>query len=243
MRITKIFATLPVFALLLNLATTTPTVAATSEWKNASEKNSGAKVRILSSFYKDDNQQKKLVLGLHFNIENGWHVYGNEAGGIGMPPSLDFKGSTNYKNHKIFWPKAISKKEVIGKETIKYSVYENEVILPVEISLKNAAKPTNLKVKVNYGLCKDICIPASSEFAIDVDNAEDSQSLQEIQKFFEKKIFHEETVSSAKNNEVDEDTSSTDSNQTVEVDNAKHYFPPLLSAIFAALIGGLILLN
>ena len=158
--------------------------AASSEWKDAVANNNGAKVRVISSFYTDDKQQKNLVLGLHFNIAKGWHIYGNEAGGIGMPPSLDLTGSSNYNKHEISWPQAISKEETIGKEVIKYSVYEGEVILPVEITLKDNEQPTQLKLKLNYGLCKDVCIPAVAEFTVDVSDKEDAQSLSLIQKFF-----------------------------------------------------------
>ncbi len=195
--------------------------ATSSSWQEAAASENIAKVRILSSFYSDDNQQKNLIIGLHFNIAKGWHVYGNEAGGIGMPPSLDFNGSSNYIKNEISWPQAISKEEKIGAETIKYSVYEGEVILPVEISLQNIESPTQLKLKVNYGLCKDICIPAVSEFVVDVANEEDAQSLVLIQKFFSKKIITENV---AEKNAAEKSTSAS-----------------LLSALLAAVLGGLIL--
>ncbi len=201
--------------------------AANSEWKNALESNSGAKVRVLSSFYTDDKQQKNLILGLQINIKGGWHVYGNDSGGIGMPPSVDFAGSSNYKQHQIFWPQAISKEEKIGAETIKYSVYEDEVILPIEIVLKNNDQPTQLKLKLQYGLCKDICIPASAEFVLDIENKEDADSLKMIQKFIDKKIIFE--------NEGDKiaEQSAEKNSQLATI--------TLLPALLAAFLGGLIL--
>lgn len=197
--------------------------ASSSEWKDAVANDNGAKVRVISSFYTDDKQQKNLVLGLHFNIAKGWHVYGNESGGIGMPPSLDLAGSSNYSKHEIFWPQAISKEEKIGKESIKYSVYEGEVILPVEVTLKDNAQPSQLKLKLNYGLCKDVCIPAIAEFTIDVSNEEDAQSLSLIQKFLDKKIIFGNNAAIAEKSESEPSSIG------------------LLSALFAAVLGGLIL--
>jgi len=205
--------------LLLTVFFTTKTNASISEWKDASPNESAAKVRVVSSFYKDGDQ-KKLILGLHFNVAKDWHIYGNESGGIGMVPSVDFAGSTNYSDHKIFWPQAILKEEKIGKDSIKYSVYEGEVILPVEIILKENQKPTQLNLKLNYGLCKDVCIPVDEDFVIIPLDEEDNQSLSLIQKFLDKKI----TTASQPQRPQEQKISIS-----------------LLSAILAAALGGLIL--
>ncbi len=185
-----------IFCIIFLLSCLTKNAAASiGKWVDAGDGNKNGQVRILSSFYEDANQQKKLIIGLQFKIADGWHVYGNEAGGIGLPPSVDFKGSSNYASHKISWPQAISKEEKIGAESIKYSVYENEVILPVEIDLKDAAKDSQLKIKLNYGLCKDICVPASAEFVADISSNEtDEKSLTLIQKFFDKKISEQKQM-------------------------------------------------
>lgn len=205
--------------------------AANSEWKNALESNSGAKVRVLSSFYTNDKQQKSLIIGLQFNIKSGWHVYGNDSGGIGMPPSVDFAGSSNLEKHQIFWPQAIKKEEKIGAETIKYSVYEDEVILPIEIALQDNAKPTQLKLKLHYGLCKDVCIPASADFVVDIEDKEDADSLKMIQKFIDKKIIFE--------NEAEKTTEKTDDYSTEKKSQLASI--TLLPALLAAFLGGLIL--
>lgn len=200
--------------------------AASSNWQEALERDSGAKVRVLSSFYQNDKQQKSLILGLQFDIQKGWHVYGNDSSGIGMPPSVSFKGSSNYKNHQILWPKAIAKQEQIGKETIRYSVYEDDVILPIEVVLKNNEKPTKLKITLNYGLCKDVCIPASSDFIIDIKDEEDEKSLKSIQKYLDKRIILASVVKDA----VVESKS-----------NPSNSSSGLFYALFAAFLGGLIL--
>lgn len=203
----------------------TKSSATTTSWQSPAAESNSAKVRIISSFYTDEKQQKNLIIGLHFNIGDGWHVYGNESGGIGMPPSVDFAGSSNYSKHKISWPQAINKEEKIGKEVLKYSVYEGEVILPIEITLKDVEKPTQLKLKLNYGLCKDVCIPAGSEFVVDISPTEDQKSLGLIQKFFDKKIT---TVNAA-------------AQEPVKAEEPISPTVTLFSALLAAVLGGLIL--
>lgn len=206
--------------------------SATTNWQENESKAS--KTRLIASFYQDDSGQKKLIAGLHFKISQGWKIYGNGSDGIGLPPSLDFTGSQNYLKHKIIWPQAINEEETIGTEVLKYTVYHDEVILPIEIDLKENGKPTELTLKINYGLCKDICIPASESFSLKItdENAKDTDEevLALIQKFYPKKI----STSNTQNNDI--------SNNTVQkTEQQSSSSLSLISAIILAIIGGAIL--
>ncbi len=159
--------------------------AADGKWIKAPE--NAAQVRLIASFYKDSNGEKKLVAGLHFKLNDGWKIYGQGADNFGLPPSLDFKGSDNYDNHNIVWPKPELAKETFGEDSFEYSFYKHEIILPIDINLTNY-KAGELKLKVDYGLCSDVCIPASQEFLLEISNKEDGDVLEEIQKFYPAKI-------------------------------------------------------
>jgi suppressor for copper-sensitivity B len=158
-------------------------LASSSNWVDAYENS--AKVRLIGSFYEKD-VTKKLIAGLHFKIQKGWKIYGLDAEGFGLPPQLNLEKSQNYQSHKIIWPQAKIAKEDIGDEIIQYSYYNNEVVLPIEITLNDSSKNTNLNLELNYGICKDICIPASAEFSLKIDQTIDSDSLAKIQPFYQK---------------------------------------------------------
>ena len=166
---------LAIFFLGANIAS-----AASTAWQENESK--GAKTRLIASFYEDEKGQKKLIAGLHFKIGHGWKIYGDGSEGIGMPPSIDFLGSKSYSKHAIIWPKAKQEEETIGKEVYKYTTYHDEVILPVEIDLKENSNPAELTVKLNYGLCKDVCVPASENFSLTVSQETDEEVLDLIQK-------------------------------------------------------------
>jgi DsbC/DsbD-like thiol-disulfide interchange protein len=44
--------------------------------------------------------------------------------------------------------------------------YKGGVIFPVRLTPKDATKPVVLHGKIEYGLCKDICIPAEAELKV-----------------------------------------------------------------------------
>lgn len=192
--------------------------SATSDWHENQSK--GAQTRLVASFYQSENHadEKKLIVGIHFKIKSGWKIYGQGSDGIGLPPSFDFTGSKNYLGHKVFWPTPENEEEKIGKESIKYYSYKNEVIIPIEIDLAKIGDPTELTLKLDYGLCKDICIPVSENFSLKISDKIDVESLKEIQKFYDKKI--------------------TKTNPQPTTNNSKS---PLLYAIFLAILGGAIL--
>jgi suppressor for copper-sensitivity B len=163
--------------------------AAISSWNKHESK--GAETRILASFYHDKiNSEKKLIAGIEFKIADGWKIYGNDSSGFGLPPSFSLVGTKNYISHENFWPEAKTKHEKIGNEEITYSIYEKNVVLPIKIQLAQIA-PTELKIKVEYGLCKDVCIPVSEEFDLKVDEEIHNEALAEIQKFLPEKIYEE----------------------------------------------------
>lgn len=198
--------------------------SATTQWKE--NQSQGAKTRLIASFYKDESGKDKLIAGLHFQIGKGWKIYGNSAGGIGIPPSFDFSGSQNYQNHELFWPKANEEQEEIGTEILKYTTYRDEIIIPIEVNFADFGKKTKLSLQVSYGLCKDVCIPANNSFLLEIPKEIDQKALSFIQDFYPKKI--------AKENPKKEDSKEKPAEE-------KPAMTSLPYAILLALIGGAIL--
>lgn len=154
------------------------TFAQTSKWQK--NKNGGAKVKLITSFAKEDNN-KFLLAGLHFKLDDGWKIYGNSVDSMGLPPEIDLSNFQNYQNHEILWPKPQIAKEEFGNEIIQYPIYKKEVILPVKITLKDQNLINNqLNINVTYGLCKEICLPASAQFSINVDSEINPENIAQI---------------------------------------------------------------
>jgi len=167
--------------LILSLFFSANAFAASSNWVKAQE--NGGEVRLIASFYEKDGK-KKLIAGLHFKINHGWKIYGHDDSGFGLPPQLDFSKTKNYQSHSVSWPEPKLAEEKIGSETIKYTYYKDEVILPIEIAFKDNKSAEKLQLHVDYGICKDVCVPANADFALEVPNEVDEAVLAEIQKFY-----------------------------------------------------------
>jgi suppressor for copper-sensitivity B len=186
--------------------------------------------RILISYDSqiDKFQKYKIIGAIHFKIEDGWKIYGKDSDGIGLPPSLNFNDSNNYLSHQIYWPQAKIAEEQIGKEKIKYSYYQNEVIIPFELILSSINLNNQLNLKLSFAYCKDVCIPADQEFKLFFNNKVDQKVIDEIYKV-DPKLISNQLLESNKNNNIKQQTIKTGNNYS------------LMLIITFALIGGAIL--
>ncbi len=204
--------------------------AAITAWQE--DINKASLVRLVGSFYQDDSKvgQKKLIIGLQFKLGNGWKIYGQSQDGGEMSPTFDLRASKNYLSHNIVWPQPIIEQEKIGDEIIKYATYHNEIILPIEVETAYQKGLTEMNVKVEYGICNNVCIPANHEFTLNLDEVPSLDELKLIQKFYPKRILPSDQLDVISN-----EVFSNKSGQLQETSLT------LILALLFAFIGGAIL--
>lgn len=94
----------------------------------------------------------------------GWKTYWRSPGDAGIPPSFDWSGSDNVKSVRIHWP-APAVFHTNGMQTIGY---HDRLILPVEITPADSGKPIRLKLRMDLGVCDEICLPAALDLVSDL---------------------------------------------------------------------------
>lgn len=194
---------------------------------NYNHEASGTSVTLISSYYQI-NDVKKLVVGVEFNLPKGWKIYGQDDSGMGMPPQFDFKSTPNYLSSQVIFPEAKIGNEQIGNETINFKYYSDDVIFPVFIETQNN-QIDKINLKLDFAICKEVCIPVSSELNLDVKDVIDNNILNKIQKFSTQILIDNNTVNSA-------DFSKIDMSMNVTANKIK-----LVRVILLAIFGGLIL--
>ena len=118
-----------------------------------------AEVRVISAFTATGETETTVPLGLEFQMNEGWHIYWRTPGEAGLPPELDHGPSLNVAETAISWP-VPTRDVTYGIETF---VYKDRVVLPLEVSLQNPGEPLDLRGKVDFLICADVCIPDSVE--------------------------------------------------------------------------------
>lgn len=94
-----------------------------------------------------------LRLGVHFQIEQEWHVYWKNPGDSGAAPKFKLTGGSI---QKILWP---APERIFAKPFTNYG-YEKEVVLLLDIESKQA----EMTLQLEWLACKAECIPGFGAF-------------------------------------------------------------------------------
>lgn len=102
------------------------------------------------------------MAAMRITLEDGWKTYWRAPGGAGIPPSFKWNGSSNIASVEYHWPSP----KLYLQNGIPTIGYKNELILPIEFKPKVKGEPIIIKARVDFGVCKDVCIPVASHLDI-----------------------------------------------------------------------------
>jgi DsbC/DsbD-like thiol-disulfide interchange protein len=162
--LSRIITFLPVLALLA--------LAPAAYGQDASPWSVGhrSKVRLLAG----GSDRGDRLAGVEIALNEGFKTYWRNPGEAGLPPSFDWSKSTNLETAELLWP-APARSEDLGG--ISYG-YHGQVLFPVRVRPRDTTKPVGLHLKVDYGVCKDICIPAQAELSLKLGDTTASSPLR-----------------------------------------------------------------
>ncbi len=116
--------------------------------------SANSKARLVSGKVERDGKST-LMAGVQLRMDPGWKTYWKNPGDSGVPPHFDWSGSTNLKHAEVLFPAPHRFAEADG-----WAIgYRDEIVFPVEITPEREGEPVELKLVLDYGLCKDLCIP------------------------------------------------------------------------------------
>lgn len=122
-----------------------------------------SQVRLLSG----GRQGEQWLAGIAIDLDQGFKTYWRNPGESGLPPSFDWSASENVAGVEVQWPAPHRHEDAAG---IAY-IYSDEVVLPVLVRPAEPGKPVRLALTIDYGVCKDICIPAHAELDLALSEA------------------------------------------------------------------------
>ena len=99
--------------------------------------------------------------GIYFKLDQGWHVYWKNAGDAGEPPRVRWTLPTGVTAGEMQFP---APKRLPNGPLMDYG-YENEVLFPFTLTVAKSAKPgpAPLHAKVDWIVCREVCIPGKAE--------------------------------------------------------------------------------
>ncbi|MEO3432207.1 protein-disulfide reductase DsbD domain-containing protein [Inquilinus sp. CAU 1745] len=107
---------------------------------------------------------ESVPAGLHVVLPDGWKTYWRSPGDAGLPPEVDWTGSTNLADANMAFP-APHRFTLFGLQTFGY---EHEVVFPLTLTPEIAGAPLALSARADLLVCADLCIPATFDLALDI---------------------------------------------------------------------------
>ena len=128
-----------------------------SPWSGIQE----AKVRLISPL-SNTNSSNEIVVGLEYVLKKGWKTYWKSPGAGGFPQEIDYSASQNISDITLKWPTP-TKFSILGLKSLGY---QDQVVFPIKIRLVDTLKPAEIDLKIQFLICKDICIPGSANIKL-----------------------------------------------------------------------------
>jgi len=104
-------------------------------------------------------------VGLHFQMEEGWHIYWTNPGDSGEPPRVKWSLPSEFQAGPLQWPVP---HRIEDHSLIDYG-YQNEVLLPVKITPPekiDGGSDVHLNATVSWLVCREICVPGRADLAL-----------------------------------------------------------------------------
>ncbi len=153
-----------ILAPLLLAAALSPALA--SPEASAPVKTDQVTARLLAHAPEGVAPGKPLWLGLQIDHAPHWHTYWKNPGDSGLPTTLSWTLPAGVEAGEIAWP--MPSKLPVGP-MVNYG-FEGPLLLPVAVKLPASlpAGPLKIQLAANWLVCKELCIPESGEFTLEL---------------------------------------------------------------------------
>lgn len=101
------------------------------------------------------------LAAVEIRLAPGWHTYWRVPGEAGMPPQFDWSGSRNLGAVSYEWPRP----EVFDTFGLRSFGFADALVLPIVLRPSDPGRPLDLSLQIQFGVCNDICIPASAQIS------------------------------------------------------------------------------
>ena len=147
-------------ALLLPMLLPRPGAAVGSEWTE----REFASFRLLSGTTAVE-AARELLVGLEVELAPGWQFYAENPGDYGVAPRFDWSASRNLSQASIHWPAPTA--YTYGSDpAIRTLGYKDAVLLPVAVVMERAGEAIELRLVLEYAVCKEFCIVDTVELRL-----------------------------------------------------------------------------
>lgn len=116
-----------------------------------------ARVRLVTSVERTE-AGGTFLLGVHFDIRPGWHIYWRNPGGAGLATDIQWRLPASFAAGPIQWPLPVyftQSGDIPGYGYVDSVVLASEISVPQDV---DENQPVTVGAKVSWLACKDVCV-------------------------------------------------------------------------------------
>ena len=105
-------------------------------------------------------------VGVHFEIEEGWHIYADPPGDAGLPTTITWIVPSGVLIDSVQWP---TPQLFVDPGDIKTSGYSGVVVPYSTLELPNPAfegRAIAIRAQVSWLACHEVCVPGNTELSL-----------------------------------------------------------------------------
>lgn len=107
----------------------------------------------------------KSIAAVEITLTDGWKTYWRFPGDAGgVPPMFDWAKSANVARVKVLYP---APKRLTGPDGDSLG-YKGTVVFPVLVEASDPSQPVSLKLALDYGICREVCVPVETALNLDI---------------------------------------------------------------------------
>jgi thiol:disulfide interchange protein DsbD len=110
---------------------------------------------------------KEQLLGIHFVMEAGWHIYWINPGDSGQPPVLKWQLPEGFHAGEIQWPRP---ERLQSSSQLADYGYHDDVLLLVPLRatsrLNTSGQPAPVTLDAKWLICREVCLPDHAQLQL-----------------------------------------------------------------------------
>lgn len=149
---------LPVLLALALACSSSTVLAGATDWQELAP---NTRLRLIAS--ESRSADGKTLVALELEMPQSTKTYWRVPGESGIPTEISLKGSDGVTGYRFIWPFPI----VEQQDGLIDFVYRGPTVIPIELEVGTGTAV--VEASVIMGVCSDICIPATADFALPLD--------------------------------------------------------------------------
>lgn len=116
-----------------------------------------ARIELLSR-ESDVTPGSDLLLGVHFVLEPGWHIYWENPGDSGEPPVFEWQLPAGFSAGEIQWPRPERMQST--PQLADYGYHDQALLLvPIHVPRQWTSPTADIRLQAKWLICREVCLP------------------------------------------------------------------------------------